>query len=275
MEFTGRNRGADGSKIRPEWLGRDTATPVTSYDRYFSGHGRWPSPQSGGGLLPRVGGGPHRARSLAGRVGDLPRRVFRSAEPARRSALDAMADVGFPGRSDILPGGRLCRCGVLEPSACHRGSVAPELAAASTRPRTGADDGLRRAGVGGCCGVGHLWDGALDLGICGLGGGNAPVVSGCISAGGFAYADRFCRTTPLGTLGARWAGVGRGGGRRRLASRPCALLGLAELSALLGNPLSTRNSLAERVIGESPAVTACRLFGCRAGAAHLAGSLPG
>src|ERR1700684_2556704 len=103
----------------------------------------------------------------------------------------------------------------------------------------------------------------------------APVVSGCISAGGFADADRFCRTTPLGTLGARWAGVGRGGGRRRLASRPCALLGLAELSALLGNPLSTRNSLAERVIGESPAGTACRLLGCRAGAAHLAGSLPG
>ena len=128
------------------------------------------------------------------------------------------------------------------------GAVAPNLAAASTRPGARTVDGVRRAGVGSCSGVGRLPGGEFDSGICGLGGGDAPVVPRGLSGGGFADADCNCRTTPLGTFGARGAGNGCRGGRRCLAGWPCPLSRLAQLFALLGSSLSTRNRLAQRVI---------------------------
>src|SRR5271163_4618185 len=241
MEFTGRNRGADCSKIWPDRPEPNTPTRRTSHDGYFSGYGRAPGPQSGRGLLPRVGGGPHRAGPLAGRSGDLSRRIFRSAKPARRPALDSVADLAVPGGADILLGRRVCWRSVLDPSARHRGSVAPNLAAASTRPGARTVDGVRRAGVGSCSGVGRLPGGEFDSGICGLGGGDAPVVPRGLSGGGFADADCNCCTTPLGTFGARGAGNGCRGGRCYLAGWPCPLSRLAQLFALLGSSLSTRN----------------------------------
>ena len=207
-------------------------------------------PQSGGGLLPRIGCGPHCAGALAGRIGDLSRRTFRSAEPARRPALDAVADLAVPGGPDVLPGGRVRRRGVVDASARHRRSVAPDLAAASTGPGSRADGGVRRAGVGGRGGAASVctWAGS-DAGIRGLGGGDAPVVPRRLPGGGVADADCHCRTTPLGTLGAGRTRRGGRGGRRRHARRPPALPGLAELPAVLGSALPARNRLARRAIG--------------------------
>ena len=71
------------------------------------------------------------------------------------------------------------------------------------------------------------------------------------------------------------AGGGRRGRRRCLAGRPRAVSGLAELSAVLGAALPTRNSLAERGFSWVATRNACRRIGVCAVAVDLAGPLPG
>src|ERR1700739_2831789 len=100
-------------------------------------------PRSGGGPVPRVGCGPYRVGSLARRIGDVSRRILRSAEPARRPALDSMADLDFPGRADVLPGRRLRRRSVVDASARYRRCVAPDGAAEVTRPGARTAHGVR------------------------------------------------------------------------------------------------------------------------------------
>src|ERR1700733_7084610 len=120
-----------------------------------------------------------------------------------------------------------------------------------------------------------MWSVRVDPGICGLGGGDAPMVPRRLSGGGFAHADCDCGTTPLGTFGSCVAGGGRRGRRRCLAGRPRAVSGLAELSAVLDGALPTRNSLAERVFNGFATSNACHRIGVRAMAVDLAGPLPG
>ena len=86
---------------------------------------------------------------LAGSV-TYQRRIFRPAEPAGRSAVDAVVNVDLPGRANLLPGRRLRRCGVMDPSASQRGNLAPGLVAPSTCPRAGAFDRVRLADIGSC-----------------------------------------------------------------------------------------------------------------------------
>ncbi len=236
---------------------------------------RTPGAQSCGGFLPGIGCRPHRAGALAGRIGDLPRRIFRPAEPTGRPALDAVADVAVPGRPHLLPGGRLRRCGLLDASARCRRCVTPDLASPSTGPGPRADSGVRRAGFGRRGGFGRLRGCRFDAGVRRLGRGDAPVVPRRVPGGGIADADCDCRATPVGAFGARGTGAGGCGGGRRHPRRPRALPRLGELPDLLGSVLPARNRLAWRPIGRSQTRADRRRLRDHAGVADLAGTLSG
>ncbi len=175
-----------------------------------------------------------------------------------------MADVALPGRSRLLPGCRLRRGGVVEPSADHRGGVAAELGASSAGPRT---RDLRRCMSHWCrslCAVATRSGGRAPHWSMRAGRWRCTMVPRRLSGSGFAHADCDCGTTPLGTSDSCVAGGGPGGCRRCLVSRPCAASGLAELSAVLDAALPTRNSLAEGVFSGVAARSACRRVGLRA-----------
>jgi len=151
-------------------------------DRAIGGH----SPE-----VRQIGRRHHRAVGVEV-LGDLVRERgvgrVRVAEPRfDRERLEKLyPTVTFPGRSRLLPGRRLRRRGVLDPSAGKRRVDPSGLAATSTRPGTGTDHGVRRTGVRSRRGVGHLSCREFNTGICGLGGGDASVVPRRLPRGGFA-----------------------------------------------------------------------------------------
>src|SRR5271166_1826485 len=208
-------------------------------------------PQSGGRLLSSVGRGLDRAGALAGRLRDVSRWTIRAGEPTRRPALDAVADLDFPGGSGVFPGGRLRRRGVVDASMRYRRFLARGLASASTGPGTRTDRGLHRTRVGNRGGANRLWRAWLGARIRGLGGGDASLVPRRLPGGGYADADCDCRTTPLGPLCAGRAGGGGSGNRRRHDRGPRAPPRLAKLLSVLGGAVPARNHLVLRAIGRA------------------------